>query len=132
MQEYNKKYCLEEFAKLKPSQRTIFRNELKKTMDSLRKSNAVRVLDDDYLFAITAAHANFSMMQMVNEYRDIIARLKNTRGDVKQVNDLTKSLMEQRKKVLETLFGDYALFNRVDPKTIAVNPDILKVLMGQA
>lgn len=117
---------------MKPSQRTTFRNELKKTMDSLRKSNAVKVLDDDYLFAITAAHANFSMMQMVNEYRDIMARLKNTRGDVKQVNDLTRSLMQQRKKVLETLFGDYALFNRVDPKTIAINPEILKVLMGQA
>jgi len=132
MQEYNKKYCLEEFAKLRPSQRTAFRNELKKTMDSLRKSNAVKVLDDDYLFSIAAAQANFSMMQMVNEYRDIMARVKNTRGDVKQVNDLSRSLMQQRKKLLETLFGDYALFNRVDPKTIAVNPDILKVLMGQS
>ena len=130
MQEYNKKYCLEEFAKLRPSQRTAFRNELKKTMESLRKGNAVKMLDDDYLFAIAAAQANFSMMTLVNEYRDIMARLKNTRGDTKQLNDLTRALMQQRKKVLETMFGDYSLFNRVDPKTIAVNPDILKVLMG--
>jgi hypothetical protein len=130
MQEYNKKYSLEEFAKLRPAQRTAFRNDLKKLMDSLRKSNAVKVLDDDYLFSVAAAHANFSMMQLVNEYRDLMARLKNTRGDQKQVNDLSRMLMQQRKKVLEALFGDYALFNQVDPKTIAVNPEILKVLMG--
>lgn len=130
MQEYNKKYSLEEFAKLRPSQRTAFRNELKKLMDSLRKSNAVKVLDDDFLFSVAAAQANFTMMEMVNEYRDLEQRKKNTRGDQKQVNDLSRSQVVLRKKMLETLFGGYTLFNQVDPKTIAVNPEILKVLMG--
>lgn len=128
--DYNRKFSPEEFQKRKPAQKAALKNELKNVMANLKSRYGIKVLDDDYLFAMAARKANFTMMQQVNEYREIATKKKNTKNDQKQTAALTLQQDAARRKLLESLFGAYSLFNLVDEKTIAVNPDILQKMMA--
>jgi len=126
----NKKFSLEEYTQLKRSQTTVYKNNLKQTIGNLKGRHTLKVLDDDYLFSLAASRANYSMMQMVNEYRELIFKQNNTKDDQKQTSLLQQKKLELRRKMLEALFGAYVLFYGVDKSTIALNPEILNAIIG--
>lgn len=126
----NKKFSLEEYTQLKRSQTTVYKNNLKQTLGNLKGRHTIKVLDDDYLFSLAASRANYSMMQMVNEYRELIFKQNNTKDDQKQTSLLQQKKLELRRKMLEALFGAYVLFYGVDKSTIALNPEILNAIIG--
>jgi len=126
----NKKFSLEAYAQLKRSQTVVYKNNLKQTIGNLKGRHTLKVLDDDYLFSLAASRANYSMMEMVNEYREIVFKQNHTRDDQKQTSLLQQRKHDLRRKMLVALFGAYVLFYSVDQSTIALNPEILNTIIG--
>ncbi|MBL0743567.1 hypothetical protein [Chryseolinea lacunae] len=128
--ELNKKFSLEEYKKLKPAQATAFKNNLKQAIGNLKGRHTLKVLDDDYLFSIAATKPSYSMMEMVNDYRELIFKQRNTKDDRAQTNLLQEKKVDLWKKMLEAMFGGYSLFYVVDKSTIAMNQHILNAIVG--
>ncbi|MBT1708998.1 hypothetical protein KK062_12225 [Fulvivirgaceae bacterium PWU5] len=126
LSDLNRKFSLQEYKNLKPALRVVFKNDLKKAMERLKKGFTIKMLEDDYLFALTATRASFSMMQMINEYREVSHRLGHSWNSAQENAENSRSKREIRDRVLEGLFQSRGLlFNRVDDRTIAVDPEIL-------
>lgn len=130
LSDLNRKFTLEEYKRLRPAHRTTFQSDLKKTLAKLKNGYTIKMLEDDYLFSLTATRASFSMMQMINEYREVSHRLGHSWNSAQENAENSRSKREIRDKVLEGLFQSRGLlFNRVDDRTIAVDPEILSQLM---
>jgi hypothetical protein len=128
--DFNRRFSVEEYDKLKALQKDSFKNDLKKVLVNLKNIYQVQMLDDEYLFSVVSTKANYSHMQLVNEYRDLIFKQKNTKDDAKQSSEINSQKETIRIKLLESIFGSYSLFNRVDEKTIAINQEILKKMIA--
>jgi hypothetical protein len=130
LSDLNRKFSLEEYKRLRPANRATFQSDLKKTLAKLKNGYTIKMLEDDYLFSLTATRASFSMMQMINEYREVSHRLGHSWNSAQENAENSRSKREIRDRVLEGLFQSRGLlFNRVDDRTIAVDPDILSQLM---
>ena len=127
---FNRKFSIEEYDKLKSVQRSAFKKDLKKALGDLKSLCRIEMLDDEYLFSVVSTKANYSHMALVNEYRDLIFKLKNTKDDEKQVTEIDFKKETIRRKLLEAMFGSYSLFNRVDEKTVAINQEMLKKMIA--
>jgi hypothetical protein len=128
--DFNRRFSVEEYDKLKALQKDSFKNDLKKVLVNLKNIYQVQMLDDEYLFSVVSTKANYSHMQLVNEYRDLIFKQKNTKDDAKQSSEINSQKETIRRKLLESIFGSYSLFNRVDEKTIAIKQEILKKMIA--
>jgi hypothetical protein len=130
LSDLNRKFSVEEYKRLRQAHRATFQSDLKKTLAKLKGRYTIKMLEDDYLFSLTATRASFSMMQMINEYREVSHRLGHSWNSAQENAENSRSKREIRDKVLEGLFQSRGLlFNRVDDRTIAVDPEILSQLM---
>ena len=128
--DFNRRFSVDEYDKLKALQKDSFKNDLKKALAYLKNICQIQMLDDEYLFSVVSTKANYSHMQLVNEYRDLIFKQKNTKDDAKQSSEINSRKETIRRKLLESIFGSYSLFNRVDEKTVAINHEILKKMIS--
>jgi len=127
---FNRRFSVEEYDKLKSVQKGAFKNDLKKALVDLKTLCHIQMLDDEYLFSVVSTKANYSHMQLVNEYRDLIFKQKNTKDDAQQSAEINSRKETIRRKLLESMFGSYSLFNRVDEKTVAINQEMLKKMIA--
>ncbi len=127
---FNRKFSIEEYDKLKSVQKGAFKKGLKKALEDLKNLCRIQMLDDEYLFSVVSKKANYSHMELVNEYRDLIFKLKNTKDDANQAMKIDLKKETIRRKLLESMFGSYSLFNRVDEKTVAINLEMLKKMIA--
>lgn len=128
--DFNRRFSIEEYEKLSSLRKHPFKNDLKKALAYLKNLCQIQMLDDEYLFSVVSTKANYSHMQLVNEYRDLIFKQKNTKDDAKQSSEINSRKETIRRKLLESIFGSYSLFNRVDEKTVAINHEILKKMIS--
>lgn len=128
--DFNRRFSIEEYEKLSSLRKHPFKNDLKKALAYLKNICQIQMLDDEYLFSVVSTKANYSHMQLVNEYRDLIFKQKNTKDDAKQSSEINSRKETIRRKLLESIFGSYSLFNRVDEKTVAINHEILKKMIS--
>jgi hypothetical protein len=132
LSDINRKFSLAEYEKLKPSQKATFKQQLKEAIAKLRRSYVVAMMDDDYLFEFAGTKANYTIMQMITDWKELGVRKKNSaiQGNPAQQADLVNRQLEMRKQLIQTLFGSHALFNKVNEKTIAIDQVMLNTIVG--
>ena len=132
LSDVNRKFSLDEYQKLRPSQKVTFKQQLKETIAKLKKSYVIDMMDDDYLFEIAGTKANYTIMQMITDWKELAFRKKNSaiQGNAAQQADMIQRQMEVRKELIKTLFGTHALFNKVNEKTIAIDQVMLNTIVG--
>jgi hypothetical protein len=90
------------------------------------------MMDDDYLSKQAGLKANFTIMQMMTDLRELSFKKKTSaiQGDAAQQETLSQKQQELRKQLTKALFGSEGLFNRVDEKTIGVDQNLFQRIVG--
>jgi hypothetical protein len=132
LSDVNGKFSLAQYEKLKPNEKLTFKNQLKATIEKLKKSYVIAFMDDHYLFELAGAKANFTIMQMVNDWKELSFRKKTSaiQGDAAQQAELMRKQKEIRVELMKKLFGSADLFNKVNEKTIAIDQAVLQKIVG--
>lgn len=132
LSDVNSKFSITTFEKLRPGQKITFRNQLKEAIAKLKKDFTIDMMDDDYLFKQAGLRANFTVMQMMTELKELSFRKKTSaiQNDAAQQEALTKMQFDLRKQLTKALFGSEGIFNRVNEKTIAVDQNLFQKIVG--
>jgi hypothetical protein len=128
----NQRFSLSEYQKLKPTQQLSFKNQLKDAIAALKRNYSVAMMDDEYLFTVAETKANYTIMQLMNELKELTFRKKTSaiQGNPAQQADMVRKQQEIKVQLAKTLFGAHALFNKIDSKTIAIDQTMLKKIIG--
>ena len=128
----NQRFSLSEYQKLKPTQQLSFKNQLKEAIASLKRNYSVAMMDDEYLFNVAETKANYTIMQLMNELKELTFRKKTSaiQGNPAQQAEMVRKQQEIKVQLAKTLFGAHALFNKVDSKTIAIDQTMLRKIIG--
>ena len=132
LSDVNGKFSLAQFEKLKPGERVNFKNQLRATIEKLKKSYVVAVMDDNYLFELAGSKANFTIMQMVNDWKELSFKKKTSaiQGNAAQQADLMQKQRHIREELMKKIFGTVDFFNKVNEKTIAIDQVVLQKIVG--
>ncbi|RAV99454.1 hypothetical protein [Pseudochryseolinea flava] len=132
LSDVNNKFSIATFEKLKPGQKVTFRNQLKEAIAKLKKDFTIDMMDDDYLFKQAGLKANFTVMQMMTELKELSFRKKTSaiQHDAAQQEALTKMQIDLRKQLTKALFDSDGIFNRINERTIAVDQNLFQRIVG--
>ena len=133
LSDMNGRFSLSAFEKLKPKEKQTFKSQLTAAIERLKKSYVIAMMDDQYLFEVAGAKANYTIMQMMNDWKELAFRKKTSaiQHDAAQQADLVQKQREIRKELLTKLFGSHDhLFNKVNDKTIAIDQVKLQKIVG--